>query len=761
MAYTPSGAVASTTLPAGSVSYTYDNLGRTTKVDYSDSTPDVTSTYDVAGRPKTVTAGAASTAYNYDKAGRVTDLTRGSAAFTYAHDPQGRLAKRTYPDGRSQAFTYDADGLVAGSTLSGGSIATPIATAYTYDAAGHLKKTDAGGLVTDRTYDDAGQLTKIEHGRSGTALMSQTVAYDNAGRPTKTDTTRGSTVKRSLYGYDAAGQLTSFCTPSSVTVTCDGAPSTQYTYDASGNRKTTTEATPGQADVVTTTVVDADDRVQTETTGTSVTTSTYDGNGYLKNRGSPAGTEAFTYRLDGNLAQTTTTAGTVIDYTYDEAGNRLTSSADGALQSKWTWDTVGSLPIRITEANSAGTTTHRWANDPVSGLGGAFIDTVGTTPTWLLGDYQGSITDTTSTGTALTGTATWDPIGTPIAAPTGAMSTNPLRFHSQYQDTKTNLYDVRLRDYDATQGRFTGPDPVSASPRDGFIQNYSYGYNNPLNFTDPSGACWICGAVGAVVGGVVGGISGGVSAYKESGGDWGATWEGAGKGAIQGALSGGAAGLCAGGGLAAMAVCAGAGNAAGGYLNSLIWGDDYSWGDAGEDFAWGFGATLTLGGLGKAGKNLFKNTRAAQASANWVKKNIRPHLPAHLRGQYQCPPAETPSAGPARFITTGKGVTIDRSSVGKRISVQRQGRHVLGAKEYKNGSYFNSADDAQRVIDAFHDGSAEVLGVKGADIVVRVNSVTGFNVNRRAGFPKQATHVFFIKGIKSPSVVPHDPSWKP
>jgi hypothetical protein len=40
------------------VSYTYDNLGRTTKVDYSDSTPDVVSTYDAAGRPRTVTAGA-------------------------------------------------------------------------------------------------------------------------------------------------------------------------------------------------------------------------------------------------------------------------------------------------------------------------------------------------------------------------------------------------------------------------------------------------------------------------------------------------------------------------------------------------------------------------------------------------------------------------------------------------------------------------------------------------------------------------------
>ncbi|WBQ07742.1 RHS repeat-associated core domain-containing protein [Kribbella sp. CA-293567] len=642
MAYTPSGAVASTTLPAGSVSFTYDNLGRTTKVDYSDSTPDVVSTYDAAGRPRIVTAGSASTAYNYDKAGRVTGLTRGAAVFTYARDAQGRLSKRTYPDGRSQAFAYDTDGLVAGSTLSGGSIAAAIATAYTYDAAGHLKKTDAGGLTSDRTYDDAGQLIKIEHGRSGTALMSQTVAYDNAGRPTKTDTTRGSTVKRSLYGYDAAGQLTSFCTPSSVTVTCDGAPSTQYTYDASGNRKTTTEATPGQADVVTTTVVDADDRVQTETTGTSVTTSTYDGNGYLKNRGSPAGTEAFTYRLDGNLAQTTTTAGTVIDYTYDEAGNRLTSSADGALQSKWTWDTVGSLPIRITEANSAGTTTHQWTNDPVTALGGAFIDTVGASPTWLLGDFQGSITDTAGTSAALTGTAALDPFGEQIGVPTGDMSANPLRFHSQYKDAKTGLYDIRARDYDANQGRFTGPDPAPADSKAGFSQNYAYGSNNPLIFADPSGACPWCVVVGvgALVGAAVGGAVEGVSSYRSSGGDWGQTWKGVGKGALQGGLAGagGAAGFLL-GGLGGAVIGAGLGNVAGGYANSLIYGTSYSWHDAGADFGGGvigeFGGRLT----GKLAGYLFKKAKANE----WISHNIVGPVAKKLRGLFKCAPRELPA----------------------------------------------------------------------------------------------------------------------
>ncbi|WP_020579290.1 RHS repeat-associated core domain-containing protein [Actinopolymorpha alba] len=110
---------------------------------------------------------------------------------------------------------------------------------------------------------------------------------------------------------------------------------------------------------------------------------------------------------------------------------------------------------------------------------------------------------------------------------------------------------------------------------------------------------------------------------------------------------------------------------------------------------------------------------------------------------------------------TGAGVTINRMAVNTSISVQRQGRHVLGAREYKGGSYFNSADDAQRVLDDFHSGAADILGVKGNDIVVRTTNVTGFNVNPGAGYPNQATNVFFIKGTSKPSVVPYNPMWTP
>jgi len=112
-----------------------------------------------------------------------------------------------------------------------------------------------------------------------------------------------------------------------------------------------------------------------------------------------------------------------------------------------------------------------------------------------------------------------------------------------------------------------------------------------------------------------------------------------------------------------------------------------------------------------------------------------------------------------RLITAGQGVTIDRTAVNTSISAQRQSRHILGARQYRGGGYFNSADDTQAVLDAFHGGSAQVLGVKGNDIVVRVPALPATTSTRGPASRIRATKVFFIKGTSSPSVVPYNPSW--
>ncbi|MEV6075849.1 polymorphic toxin-type HINT domain-containing protein [Streptomyces sp. NPDC052069] len=111
-----------------------------------------------------------------------------------------------------------------------------------------------------------------------------------------------------------------------------------------------------------------------------------------------------------------------------------------------------------------------------------------------------------------------------------------------------------------------------------------------------------------------------------------------------------------------------------------------------------------------------------------------------------------------RFIADASGNVIELPQVKASISSQKQGRHILGGRGYKGGGYFKSQEDAQAVLDAYHSGSAQVMGItKTGNIQIRVPSVVGYDNNpamNRLGVP---TNIFMIKGTKSPSVVPMNP----
>jgi RHS repeat-associated protein len=74
---------------------------------------------------------------------------------------------------------------------------------------------------------------------------------------------------------------------------------------------------------------------------------------------------------------------------------------------------------------------------------------------------------------------------------TSGIST-PYRFTGQRHDDSTGLYFYNARYYDPTLGRFTQADtivPESGNPQS--LNRYSYTYNNPLRYTDPTGH-YIC-----------------------------------------------------------------------------------------------------------------------------------------------------------------------------------------------------------------------------------------------------------------------------
>jgi RHS repeat-associated protein len=85
-----------------------------------------------------------------------------------------------------------------------------------------------------------------------------------------------------------------------------------------------------------------------------------------------------------------------------------------------------------------------------------------------------------------------EPFGARIAANGSALVGAPgdvrLGFTGQVADDDLDLVNMKGRIYSPTQRRFLSPDPLVSAPTNAQSYNrYSYVWNNPLNFIDPSG----------------------------------------------------------------------------------------------------------------------------------------------------------------------------------------------------------------------------------------------------------------------------------
>ena len=91
---------------------------------------------------------------------------------------------------------------------------------------------------------------------------------------------------------------------------------------------------------------------------------------------------------------------------------------------------------------------------------------------------------------------------------------NPYQYNAEYTDSSTGLQYLRARYYDSSQGRFTTKDDYLGEIEYPLSRNlYTYCYNNPLNYTDPSGHFGILAAIGIIATVVTVGVAA-YSTYK-------------------------------------------------------------------------------------------------------------------------------------------------------------------------------------------------------------------------------------------------------
>jgi RHS repeat-associated protein len=422
----------------------------------------------------------------------------------YGYTGDGSLATVNYPAMGGLAserlrYGYDGFGLLA-------SIGTYDSATYSpLSQIAQDESTSTQDVYRGYGYDQAnGRLLSIDGAMlTGSTLSNQqhiTYAYDNAGRVTSTTATSAATpaTDTQCFKYDYLSALTQAFTPASGS--CAAAPAasslggpapywTDYQVSAAnGNRLSA---------------------VRHDTAG-GVTTSTYS---------YPTATAAHPHAVSQVVS--TGASPSTGTYNYDNAGNNTTRGT-GAVA----WNAIGK-PASVTQGSTsqsnvygpdgslllqtdtqAGATLFLGATELHIAAGTSTVTatrtyTRGTTPiaerstqsgstvlTWLLADQQDSVTAQIADGSGALSVRRQDPFGQVRTGSSGAWG-DGHGYLNATTSVSTGLTQLGARLYDSALGRFISVDSVLAPNNPQQNNGYSYGANNPVTFSDPSGLCYM------------------------------------------------------------------------------------------------------------------------------------------------------------------------------------------------------------------------------------------------------------------------------
>ncbi|MBB6242274.1 RHS repeat protein [Rhodanobacter sp. MP1X3] len=462
---------------------TYDALDRKTGTSYTDTTANVTYTYDEAnsvtgcatsayiGRPTRVVENAVSTTYCYDARGNIiqkTQVVSGKADSTsYRYTAADRLSGETTPDGTAISYAYNTNGRISGVqvTPSGSTSASPtVVSSVSWLPFGPISGYTLGnGQVVTRAYDANYRLTDLT-----SPALALHFARDAMGDITALGNAPGANPATESYQYDPLYHLTSI-----TSITNSSGVLESYTYNPTGDRLSKTASglatgtysyTSGTHQLASIGSAPRANDANGNTTGSVIGGQTY-GFAYDSRQrialAQANGATVGTY-LYNALGQRVYTSAASLRFDYDQAGHVLANY--GASSRDYIW--LGDLPVATVDTTGSGSVTSSTVNYVVA-------DQLAT-PRAV----------TNSAGTVIW---SWAYAGNPFGEQQPISSTGyvlNLRFAGQYYDAESGTNYNMFRTYESATGRYLQSDPIGL---DGGISTYAYVENEPLDGFDPMG----------------------------------------------------------------------------------------------------------------------------------------------------------------------------------------------------------------------------------------------------------------------------------
>jgi RHS repeat-associated protein len=479
--------------------FTYDELNRPLTKNFSDSTPDVTMTYDSSGAA--YSKGKLTQVYStisttnitsFDRLGHVTGSSQTMAGIStpynmsYSYGRNGTLLSETYPSGRVVTNTVDDTGQL--SKVTSQETSQPertYAQNFVYNSAGAIERLRLGNSRWENyQYNNRLQVTQIGLGASvgDTSLLkldfeyNSTGNHDNNGALLKqTITLPGTTtVLTQSYTYDALNRL------QSATEMFGSSQSWKQTFvfDRFGNRTfnttssaTTTLPSSFSADIYNPTIDTSNNRYS------SGQGYSYDAAGNVT---ANAAGQSFVYDAEQHQTEvrTTSTNALVASYKYDGSGQRVKKIV-GTEETSFIYDAMGkSVAEYVLNSTTGPDVRTRYVTQDQLGSSRVITDGIGQVQERH--DYH-AYGEEASSSLSTVRTAAQKYAGT---------SAVRRRYTGYERDDESGLDYAQARYYNNAHGRFTSVDPLTASAT---IKNpqtfnrYSYALNSPYKFSDPLG----------------------------------------------------------------------------------------------------------------------------------------------------------------------------------------------------------------------------------------------------------------------------------